>query len=218
MTTSKSKGRFFYKTNRFESIRITNRIDSNRELVCSTWWHFSEQRWEWSGGCVDRLPSKELRERLGIDDIALVLPQNRLRWYGHLLQTDDDWVKKCMEYEVQGPRPDGRPKRTWREVVREDCQARKMNRQDRWKWRKMVKDIRWSEWVWVGECFFWYRPTRLVPDQRPLNGCMCVCVCVCVSCHKNGISASFTFHEAKLHIIIRRHLALPLPETNLLVS
>jgi len=22
----------------------------------------------------------------------------------------------------------------------------------------------------VGECFFWYRPTRVVPDQRPLNG------------------------------------------------
>jgi len=23
----------------------------------------------------------------------------------------------------------------------------------------------------VGECSFWYRPTRVVPDQRPLNGC-----------------------------------------------
>jgi len=34
----------------------------------------------------DRFPSKELRERLGIDDIALVLQQNRLRWYGHVLQ------------------------------------------------------------------------------------------------------------------------------------
>ena len=28
MTTSESKGRFFYKTNRFESIRITNRFES----------------------------------------------------------------------------------------------------------------------------------------------------------------------------------------------
>jgi len=36
MATSESKGRFFYETNRFESIRITNRIDSNRELECST--------------------------------------------------------------------------------------------------------------------------------------------------------------------------------------
>jgi len=24
--------------------------------------------------------------------------------------------------------------------------------------------------VWVGESSFWYRPTRVVPDQRPLNG------------------------------------------------
>jgi len=33
----------------------------------------------------DRVPSKELRERLVIDDIALVLQQKRLRWYGHVL-------------------------------------------------------------------------------------------------------------------------------------
>ena len=61
----------------------------------------------------DRLPSKELRERLGIDDIALVLQQNRLRWYWHVLRKkDEDWVKKCMVYEVECPRPRGRPKRT----------------------------------------------------------------------------------------------------------
>ena len=29
----------------------------------------------------------------------------------------------------------------------------------------------------MGECSFWYRPTRVVPDQRPLNGrCCCVVV------------------------------------------
>ena len=28
------------------------------------------------------------------------------------------------------------------------------------------------------KCFFWYRPTRVVPDKKPLNGCVCVCVCV----------------------------------------
>jgi len=33
----------------------------------------------------------------------LILQQNRLRWYGHVLRKDDDdWVKKCMEYEVEG--------------------------------------------------------------------------------------------------------------------
>ena len=40
----------------------------------------------------DRLPSLELRERLGIDDIALVLQQNRLHLCGHVLRKeDDDW-------------------------------------------------------------------------------------------------------------------------------
>jgi len=59
---------------------------------------------------------------------------------------------------------------------------------DRCKWRKMIKDVRRSGWVWVGECFFWYRPTRVVPDQRPLNGCVCVCVhaCLTVSLHSHS--------------------------------
>jgi len=43
----------------------------------------------------------------------------------------------------------------------------------------MIKEARWSGWVWVGECFFWYRPTWVVPDQRPLNGRCCCCCCCC---------------------------------------
>jgi len=65
----------------------------------------------------------------------------------------------------------------------------------------------------VGECFFWYRSTRVVPDKRPLNGCccccfwyrltwvvldkgplngrVCVCVCVCYSYYAHfGIAQS----------------------------
>jgi len=102
-------------------------------------------RWMCGVKLKDRLPSKELRERLGIDDIALGLQQNRLRWYGHVLRNDDDWVKKCMEYEVEGSRPRRRPKLTWKEVVREDCQARKLNKEDavdRCKWRKVIKEVR----------------------------------------------------------------------------
>ena len=35
---------------------------------------------------------------------------------------------------------------------------------------------------------FWYRPTRVVPEKGPLNGCVCVCVCVTRQlrgCHLN---------------------------------
>ena len=62
---------------------------------------------------VDCCISAAVSERLGLDDIILVLQQNRLRWNGHVLQKEDnDWVKKCIEYEVEGARPRGRPKKT----------------------------------------------------------------------------------------------------------
>jgi len=35
-----------------------------------------------------------------------------------------------MEYEVEGAMPRGRPKKTWTEIVKEDCQARKLNMED----------------------------------------------------------------------------------------
>jgi len=63
-------------------------------------------RWMCDVKVKDKVPSKELTVRLGIDDIVLLLQQNRLRWYGHVLRKEyADWVKKCMEYEVEGSRP-----------------------------------------------------------------------------------------------------------------
>ena len=86
-----------------------------------------------------------------VDDIALVLQQNRLRWYGHVLRKDDnDWVKKCMEHEVEGPRPRGRPKKTWKEVVREDCQARKLNKEEGHGPLQMEKDDKGSTMIRMG--------------------------------------------------------------------
>jgi len=99
-------------------------------------------RWMCNVKVKDRAPSKELRERLGID-IILILQLNRLRRYGHVLQKEDtDCVKKCMEYEVEGSRLRGKPKRTWRQVVQKDCQARNLNREDamdRGRWKKLTK-------------------------------------------------------------------------------
>jgi len=49
-----------------------------------------------------------------------------------LQKEDNDWLKKCMEYEVEGARPRGRPKKTWSEMVEKDCHACKFNREDAW--------------------------------------------------------------------------------------
>ena len=99
-------------------------------------------RWMCGIKLQDRVPSKGLRERLRLDDIISVIQQNRLQLYGHVLQKEDnDCVKKCMEYEEEGARPKGRPKKTWR--LWKDCQARKLNKEDamdRSRWMKQIRD------------------------------------------------------------------------------
>jgi len=37
----------------------------------------------------DRVPSKELKDRQGLDGTILVQQQNRLHWYGPVLQKED---------------------------------------------------------------------------------------------------------------------------------
>jgi len=101
--------------------------------VALQWVEMTMVRWLCSMKLQDGVRSNGLRERerLGSDDIISVLQQNRLRWCGRVLQKEDsDWVKKCMEYEVEGARPRGRPQKTWRDIVDKDCQARKLNRED----------------------------------------------------------------------------------------
>jgi len=48
-----------------------------------------------------------------------------------------------MEYEVDCPRPKGRPEKTWREIVEKDCQECKLNKDDamdRKRWRKQMRN------------------------------------------------------------------------------
>ena len=58
--------------------------------------------------------SEELRQLVGVQPITTVIKSGRLIWYGHVMRkSDEDWMKKCMEYRVEGRRPVGRPTRTW---------------------------------------------------------------------------------------------------------
>ena len=99
-------------------------------------------RWMCGVKLQDRVPNKELRGRLELEDIISVLQRNRLQWYGHVLRKEDiDW---CMEYKVEGTRPRGRPKKTWREIVEKDCRARGLNTENAMchsRWRKQIQMI-----------------------------------------------------------------------------
>ena len=54
---------------------------------------------------------------------------------------DEDWVKKCMEFRVEGRRPVGRPRRAWLECVEADMSELEIDKEDvhdRNKWRRNV--------------------------------------------------------------------------------
>jgi len=48
-----------------------------------------------------------------------------------------------MEYEAEGARPRGRPKKSWRKIVEKDYQVHGLNREDamdRSRWMKRIGD------------------------------------------------------------------------------
>ena len=82
---------------------------------------------------------RELLPRLvGVEPITTFIRSGRLRWYR---TCDEAWVKKCMEYRVEGRRPVGRPRKTWLESVEADMVELEIDKEDvhdRRKWRRNV--------------------------------------------------------------------------------
>ena len=55
--------------------------------------------------------------------------------------SDEDWMKKCMEYRIEGRRPVGKPRRKWLESVEGDMAELEIEREDVHdgkKWRRNV--------------------------------------------------------------------------------
>ena len=70
-------------------------------------------------------------------------PHGRLapKTVNRMRKGDEDWVKKCMEYRVEGRRPVGRPRKTWLESVEADMAELEINKEDvhdKSKWRRNV--------------------------------------------------------------------------------
>jgi len=100
--------------------------------------------------------------------------RNRLLWYGHVLRKEDnDWVKKCMEYEVLGSRPRCRPKE---DMVRSCAERLPSTWIVRGRWMKLIRMVdeqEGCEWINVSS-------GTSSPRQIRTKGCkMVVCVCVC---------------------------------------
>ena len=77
-------------------------------------------------------------------EISKKVQEGRLRWYGHLLRREDDHVRRStMEMEVQDRRRRGRPRKRWRNCVRDNMHLKGINEeetQDRNQWRRLIQN------------------------------------------------------------------------------
>ena len=95
---------------------------------------------------MDKKKTEDLMELLGLEESVVQLAKaNAVRWYGHVLRSEDGHaLRRALEFEVKGRRKRGRPKRTWRKMVEEECRRvglKKEDAQNRAKWRSGVRDI-----------------------------------------------------------------------------
>ncbi len=65
-----------------------------------------------------------------------------MRWFGHVRRREEGHILRlALNFDVEGRRPLGRPKKTWRKVVEEDMrmlnitEEMAMNRQ---QWRRLI--------------------------------------------------------------------------------
>ena len=78
-------------------------------------------RWMCGTSLHEKRRSEGLLQLMGLKKIMDEIRQGRLRWYGHVVRREEDrWLTEGWRFEVEGPRPRGRPRKTWDEMLAED--------------------------------------------------------------------------------------------------
>ena len=91
----------------------------------------------------DKINNEHIRSTVKIERLGMKMREGRLRWYGHVMRRDQEYVgRKMMEMELPGKRRRGRPKRRFLDVVKEDMRevgAKETDVEDRKIWRMMIR-------------------------------------------------------------------------------
>ena len=65
----------------------------------------------------DKIRNEYIRGTVKIERLAMKVREGRLRWYGHIMRRDQEYVRrKMMEMELPGKRKIGRPKKKFLDV------------------------------------------------------------------------------------------------------
>ena len=101
-------------------------------------------RWMCGVTRKDKIRNEIIRGSVKVTGISEKIQESRLRWYGHIMRRDEDYVgKKVGRMTVQGSRNRGRPKKRWLDCVQKDMTEKGLRTEhveNRANWRKLIKN------------------------------------------------------------------------------
>ncbi len=99
-------------------------------------------RWITGVTLKDKIRSEDIRLKTGVADVKDKIKESRLRWYGHVKRSgDDSFLKNIMDAEVRGRRSQGRQRKRWIDLVRQDMKTVGIKDEDaqrRSLWRRSI--------------------------------------------------------------------------------
>ena len=99
-------------------------------------------RWMCGVTREDKIRNENIRGTVKVAEASKKIQEARLRWYGHVMRRDGDYVgRRVMEMEVPGRRRRGRPKKRWRDCIGEDMREKNLNEDtvhDIIRWRRLT--------------------------------------------------------------------------------
>ncbi len=90
----------------------------------------------------DGISNEEVVRRNGLEGLEELLHKTRLRWFGHVRRREEEHIlRRALNFEVEGRRPPGGPRKTWIKVVEEDMRMLNIMEEmavDRQQWRRLI--------------------------------------------------------------------------------
>ena len=100
-------------------------------------------RWMCGNTQRDKVRNEDIRTKIGVASIEEKMRENRLRWFDHVRRRPTNAPVRRVERINLGQvkRAQGRLKKTWMEVIRQDMEAKGLSEGillDRNEWRKLI--------------------------------------------------------------------------------
>ena len=93
-------------------------------------------RWALGLTRLDHGMNEDVRRVMGVAPITEKMREAHLRWYGHVVRSDEQlMVKMALRLSPDGPQPRRRPKKRWLDRLKEDIRLANVAPNDALDWK-----------------------------------------------------------------------------------